>query len=478
MSTSPRGTLYEEVASRLALAIGDGILRPGDRLPSVRKLAAQQGVSISTVLQAYLHLESQGWVEARPQSGHYVKARALEAVGPLRAKAKGGAPCVVCITNVVARVYAAARDPKVVNLGAGTVSSALLPTRKLSRITAALARDLADMCVSYDLPPGNIDLRREVARRSIEWGCALGPDELVTTCGASEAVTLALRAVTRPGDAVAIESPTYYGLLQAIESLSRRAVEIPTCPKEGMDVEALERALDRHRITAVLTVPNFNNPLGCVMPDAQKRRLVETCANRGIAVIEDDIYGDIHHGPERPRALKSFDPDGSVLLCGSFSKTLAPGYRVGFCAPGRHREKLELLKFSQSVATPTLNQLAIAEFLRGGGYDHHLRGLRRALANQVQRVRHAIAESFPEGTRSTEPAGGCVVWVELPEGMDALRLHELALARGVAIAPGVIFSPKERYRNCFRVTCGEPWSPALDRAFVILGSLAKDLATA
>jgi DNA-binding transcriptional MocR family regulator len=474
MSTSPSRatTLYEDVAAHVAQAISAGTLRPGDRLPSVRKLSQQQRVSVSTVLQAYLHLESQGLIEARPQSGHYVKARPVAAVVP-PASRPGGAPCQVQVTSLVARVYAAARDPKVVNLGAGLVSPSLLPTRKLSRITAALSRDLAELSVSYDLPPGNVDFRREVARRSIEWGCALSPDEIVTTCGASEAVILALRAVTRPGDAVAIESPTYYGLLQAIESLSRKAVEIPTCPQSGMVVDELERALDRHRIRAVLTVPNFHNPYGCVMPDADKRRLVELCASRGIAVIEDDIYGDLHHGPERPRALKSFDPDGSVLLCGSFSKTLAPGYRVGFCAPGRWREQVELLKFSQSIATPTLNQLAIAEFLRTGGYDHHLRGLRRAVTLQVQRVQAAIAECMPEGTRSSRPAGGCVVWVELPGKADALRLYERALQAGVGIAPGVIFSPKERYRNCFRVTCGEPWSPALQRAFATLGDLAR-----
>lgn len=474
-STVPVKTLYEEVASRLSSAIATGTLRPGDRLPSVRKLANQQDVSISTVLQAYLHLESQGLIEARPQSGHYVRARALAADQP-QLKKTAGAPCLVCVTNLVARVYAAARDPKLTNLGAGTISPELLPTRKLSRITAALSRDLAELSVGYDLPPGNVDLRREVARRSIEWGCALTPDELVTTCGASEAMILALRAVTRPGDAVAIESPTYYGLLQAIESLGRRAVEIPTCPRDGMQVDELEKALDRHRIKAVMAIPNYSNPLGSLMPDEAKRRLVELCGERSIPVIEDDIYGDLHHGPERPRALKSFDTTGLVLLCGSFSKTLAPGYRVGFCAPGRFREKVELLKFSQSLATPTLSQLAIAEFLRTGGYDHHLRGLRRSLATQVQRTQAAVVEHFPEGTRVTQPQGGCVLWIELPGRTDAVQLHERALGQGVAVAPGVIFSPKERYRSCLRVSCGQPWSPRLEQAFAKVGAIARELA--
>ncbi len=475
MASSARATpLYESVAAHISEAIASGTLRPGDRLPSVRKLAKQQGVSVSTILQAYLHLEGRGLIEARPQSGHYVKARPVEgvSVGVRKAVAK---PCLVRVTNVVARVYAAARDPRVVNLAAGTVAPALLPVRKLSRMTAALARDLGDLAVSYDLPPGNVDFRRELARRSMDWGCALTEDDFVTTCGTSEAVVLALRATTEPGDAVAIESPTFYGLLQAIESLGRKAVEIPCCPEDGMNPDELIAALDRHRIKAVLLVANFSNPLGSVMPDEAKRRVVTACAERGVPIIEDDVYGDLAHASDRPRTCKSFDPDGSVLLCGSFSKTLAPGYRAGYCAPGRFRERVELLKFSQSIATPTLSQLAIAEFLRTGGYDHHLRGLRRSLAGLVQRVQEAIAEHLPAGTRATRPRGGLVVWVELPPGMDAMALHEKALCDGVSIAPGALFSPEQRYGNCLRVTCAQPWSPRIDRAFATLGRIARDL---
>jgi DNA-binding transcriptional MocR family regulator len=287
---------------------------------------------------------------------------------------------------------------------------------------------------------------------------------------------ICLRAVARRGDTVALESPAYYGLLQLIESLGIRAIEIPAHPRSGMDLDVLEEVLSRHRIKACLAIPNFNNPLGSAMPDEAKERLVAMLARRDVPLIEDDIYGDLQFGETRPRAAKAFDTHGLVMLCSSFSKTVAPGYRVGWAAPGRFREEVEQLKFAQSVATATLPQMAIAEFLENGGYDHHLRALRRRLAAQVARMSEAIAEHFPPGTRVSRPAGGFVLWVELPPGASALALHERALARGISIAPGPIFSAKHRFSNYIRVSCGYPWSDLHDHAVRTLGRLCAEAA--
>jgi DNA-binding transcriptional MocR family regulator len=477
MNATHRAKLYEQVADRIGDAIATGALRPGDRLPSVRQLSTQERVSISTVLQAYIHLESLGLVETRPQSGHYVRRRERPRPAEPQVSRPATTASPVSVSALVSRVYRAAGDPRVVQLGASFPAPELLPTQRLNRELALLAREAGELGMQYDMPPGCLELRRQVARRSLEWGCALGPDDFITTCGASEAVYLSLRAVARAGDTIAIESPAYYGTLQAIESLGLRALEIPSHPRHGLELEALEAALDKRRVAAVLTVPSFSNPLGSCMPEEHRQRLVALLARHDIPLIEDDIYGDLYFGPERPRPCKAFDTEGRVLLCGSFSKTLAPGYRVGWVAPGRYRERVELLKFAQTVATPTLPQLAIARFLQSGGYDRHLRTLRRRLAAQMEQTREAIAEHFPEGTCVTCPTGSSLLWVELPRKVDALALHARALEAGISIAPGPIFSAQpQRYSHFIRMSYSQPWSPRIEAAVATLGSLARSLA--
>ncbi len=379
--------LYERVAAHVEALIARGTLRGGARAPSVRKLARQQRCSVATAVLAYRTLEAKGVLEARPQSGHYVRIAARPPLPEPRATRTLAAPAAPAVSSLVAKVYGAARDPKVVNFGTAVPAAALLPVERLGRIVARLARTELAQHIHYDVPPGNVHLRRQIARRSVEWGCALGEDDFVTTVGAMEALHLALRAVTQPGDVIAVESPTYYGLLQLIESLGLRVVEIPAHPGAGLDLAALEEALAQHRVRAVLAMPNFNNPLGSLMPEANKKELVEMLARREIPLIEDDLYGDLHHQGERPRSAKAFDRDGNVLLCGSVSKTIAPGFRVGWIAPGRHRDRVEALKFAQSVGTPPLLQVAVAELMEAGGYDRHLRGMRAALAAQVQHTR-------------------------------------------------------------------------------------------
>jgi DNA-binding transcriptional MocR family regulator len=470
--TSSASHLYEELAEDLTGLIAKGTLRAGDRLPSVRVLSDQRSVSISTVLQAYLLLESRGFVETRPQSGHYVRSTRLALVPEPRPPRVSSTATRVTVSDLIARVYGAARDPDVVLLGAGYMSPALLPTERLNRGLAAVARSAGGAGIAYDPPPGLPALRRQVARRAAECGVALRADEIITTVGTMEALHLCLRAVARAGDTIIVESPAYYGILQLIESLEMRALEIPANAGTGIDLGLLEAALRQQRVKACLVVTSFSNPLGALMPDDAKRELVKMLARRDIPLIEDDIYGDLHFDGARPRPARAFDRQGLVMLCGSFSKTLAPGYRVGYVAPGRYRDAVERLKFAQTVATPTLNQMAIADFLENGGYERHLRRLRRSLCEQVARVSEAIAEHFPAGTRISRPRGGFLLWVEMPPGKSALELHDRALARGVSVAPGPIFSAKQRFTSCIRVSCGFPWSESIERGVRTLGQIA------
>ena len=466
---------YEEIARRYAAAIENGTLSPGDRFPSVRRLAGEEDASVSTILAAIAELESLGLIEARPRSGHYVRLRARTppprpTVVPVHAAASQ-----IEVAELVERVYHAARDPSVVNLAHATPDPALLPTRALGRAISAAARG-SEGGVRYEMPPGLLALRQEVARRALAWGCSLSPDDLVVTSGATEAIHLCLLAVAHQGEAVAIESPAFYGTLQIMEAMGLKVVEVPCLPDVGMDLDELERRIDRHGVRAVLAVPTFSNPLGSCMPDEARSRLVQIVSRRGIPLIEDDVYGELAFGTARPRAAKSFDRDGSVMLCGSFSKTLAPGYRIGFVAPGRWRERVELLKFSMNVATTTLVQRSVARFLRGGGYDRHLRTLRDQLSRIMARTAAAVADAFPAGTRLSHPKGGCFLWVEMPEAVDSLELHARALDAGVSIAPGPLFSPTQGQRNCIRLSCGAPWTDRLDAAVRLVGRLATRMA--
>jgi DNA-binding transcriptional MocR family regulator len=219
-------------------------------------------------------------------------------------------------------------------------------------------------------------------------------------------------------------------------------------------------------------MPTVSNPLGSVMPDENKERLVKLLARHGVPLIEDDAYGELVFESPRPRPARAWDHDGRVLLCGSISKTLAPGYRIGWVAPGLYRERVERLKFSATLATPTLTQMAVAEFFASGGYDRHLRRLRGTLQHQVQRMREAIGEHFPPGTRVSDPQGGFVLWVELPSGCDGMELQARALEKRIAIAPGPIFSVRTRFESCLRISCGIPWNDTLASAVRTLGELA------
>ena len=472
----PDGGLYryQEIARRYAAAIEAGTLGPGERFPSVRQLATEEQASVATVLQALAQLETLGLVEARPRSGHFVRHRA-RAPAPRPERPRRGASAV-SVSALVRKVYRAASDPQLVQLGSAVPSTALLPAAALTRAMAASMRHPRDGGLGYQMPPGLPELRRMIAQRALHWGLAIGEDEVIVTSGATEAVHLSLLATTRPGDVVAMESPAYYGTLQVVEALGLKVLDIPCHPETGLDVDALAQRLERQKIAAVVAVPSYSNPLGSCMPEAARQRLVRLLSSRGVPLIEDDVYGELAFGPSRVHPAKAWDQDGTVLLCSSFTKTLAPGYRVGFVVPGaRHRERIEGLKFATNVASPTLPQRALARYLADGAYDRHLRTLRDRLAGIEASTASAVARYFPAGTRVSSPKGGCFLWVELPAGLDAMVLHARALDVGVAISPGPIFSPTGGHRSCIRLSCGSPWSGETEAAVKLVGRLAGKL---
>jgi DNA-binding transcriptional MocR family regulator len=467
---------YEQVAAELAQLIERGTYRPGDRIPSVRQLSRQKKISVTTVLQSYYLLEAQGLIEARPRSGFYVRTILPHALPEPEISSPEPDPIEVSVYELVKMVVLYdALNPHLIQLGAAHPNPRLTATKKLNRILCSVARELGEASGLYDYPPGCEELRVQIAQRAVTNGCSLAPDDIVTTAGCSEAVSISLRAVCRPGDAVAIESPISFDALQTLEALKLQALEIPTHPRNGISLDALRFAIEHNPVRACTVISNFNNPLGSCIPDESKKKLVALLARHDIPLIENDIFGELTFGDQRPTVAKAYDQKGLVMLCSSFSKDLCPGYRVGWVAAGRFKNKVEWLKYTNSLATPTLTQLAIAQFLAGGSYDHFLRRVRRQYARNVASLLQAVRRHFPKGTRVTRPQGGFLLWVQLPDPVDSLELYKAALRAGIAITPGYLFSATKQYPNFIRLNAAN-WSDETERAIEQLGDLAGRLA--
>jgi DNA-binding transcriptional MocR family regulator len=465
---------YEALAADMAESIRTGVLRPGDRLPSVRHTCASRGISPSTVFQAYYLLEARGLIRARERSGYFVAAN-VQHVPPepeFTPRPQHGA-MPVDISELVFGILESSMLRDVVPFGSAFPSPLLFPLERLGRAMASSARTLDPWSTVDDLTPGNASLRRQIALRYLAAGMQVPADDIVITNGALEALNLCLAAITRPGDAVVVESPTFYAALQALERMGLEVIEVPTHPRQGMDLDALEHAIERHRPKACWLMTNFQNPLGSLMPEARKRALVDLLARHALPLIEDDVYAELYFGDTRPLPAKAFDRDGLVLHCGSFSKCLAPGYRIGWAAPGRFAKQVARQKLTTTLSASAPAQDALARYLEQGGFDRHLRRLRHTLAARQSAFAQAVGHYFPAGTRATRPDGGYFMWIEMPAGVDALDIHRRALSLDISVAPGPIFSASRSYANCLRLNYGHAWNSRAEQALSTLGNLVK-----
>lgn len=475
--------LYRRLATHYREAIEAGTLSQGDRFPSVRALMNRHEVSLSTALQLCRQLESDGWLEARPRSGNFVRQPRRLAIRPL-AEPSPGQPLdpaqYVGINARVSQFIARGRQSPVrVNFSSARSAPCLYPGEALKNAATRALRRHPEILVSPAPNNGNPAFRTVLAKRAMASGMVLAPEDILVTLGCIEALNLALRATTRPGDIVAVESPSFFGLLQVLETLGLRALEIPTSPQTGISIEALELAIrTQPDIKALVVVPHLQNPLGSIMPDSHKARLVELCAGQGIPLIEDDTYSALTDDDAPLKALKAWDRDGNVIHCASLHKVLAPGLRLGWMHAGRWQSRVDMLKYVQSRNNEELPQLAAADYMASSAYDRHLRRLRSHLKSQRAQTAEAIAAHFPEGTRLTEPAGGLALWVELPPGVSSASLFDAALAEGIFIAPGLMFSNSNRYDGFVRLNCGAPYTQDIDAALRRLGQLSGEIARA
>ena len=481
MTATPQGQsdgfLYDRVSQHLLDLVRNGTLKPGDRAPSLRGLSRLLKVSISTVTQAYQQLQDMGVLRVKPQSGYFIDGSMVAAGASQlpRRVSVSRQPRKVRFGDLFEEIFNLANDPQVVPLGAAVPAVELLPVKGLVRATQRALSRGPEKAVDYCFPPGDADLRHEIARRYMTLGVAVDPKDVIVTSGCSEALALSLQTVTRRGDIVAVESPTYFSVLRLIERMGLRAVEIDSDPDTGMCLDALQTAIDTMEIKAVVAVLNFSNPLGSLMPDANKQRLVAMLEQAGIPLIEDDIYGDLHFGEQRPATARHYQRTGQVLTCSSLSKTVAPGYRIGWVIADRYRDDIIEWKQATSSAMCSLPQAAMAEYLRSGEYERHLVRLRNAYRLQVETMRFMLGRVLPAGTRISNPQGGFVLWVELPRGVDAIELLQRAFSEKISLTPGMLFSATRKFRNFIRINCGHPWDARIEHAVERIGGLVREL---
>lgn len=487
--TKDRNTyLYEKISAKIYEMIKNGTYRPGDRIPSIRTLSAQMRVSINTIMGAYMKLENEGIIEARPNSGYYVSARhnlsysrekgysKLKPIAPHR-KTEGilfeYSSNLVTLDDDKLQVMAEITNPALIPLGAGIPNYDLLPFDKLNRILATETRRSKVSAVSYTSAQGDKRLRAQIIRQSFNSNYSLSPNDIIVTSGCFEAIVICLLSICRVGDVVALGSPICFTYFKTLEWLGLKVIEIPSSFNEGMNLSFLNYAIKHNTVRAVISLANFNNPLGYVMPDERKKELVKLLAKNDIPLIEDDVYGDLAFGMARPLSIQSFDEKGIVMYCSSFSKTLAPGYRVGWISPGKFLENVLHIKALLNIATASPTQIAIAEFLANGGYSHHLHRIQRIYAQQMIKIRETVLRSFPVGTIVNPANGGFMFWVELPECYDTYKLYKAALRERISIAPGMLFTAGGKYGNCFRISFAF-WSEEIEKSIEYLGKIVSD----
>lgn len=467
-------TRYEEVATILRERIEHGIYRVGDRLPSVRAVCQELDVSISTAQEAYRQLMDVALIESRPKSGYFVLPSRVPSVLPSVSR-PAQRPLDVSQWDQVLELVATQRDDNRLLLGRGVPNLEYETLRPLSKILAGLHRSTDLNGFNYDKLSGSPELRQQVARLAIASGCLLHPDDIMVTTGCQEALAIALRTLTQPGDVVAVDSPSFYGTMQILKANGLKALEIPTDPQTGISLEALELALEQWPIRAIQVTPTYNNPLGYTMPEARKRALFQLAQRFDVAIIEDDIYGDLSFTLPRPRTVKSFDDDGRVMLCSGFSKTVGPGLRVGWLAPGRYRDQAMHMKYVSTGASATLPQLAVAEFVAKGHYERHLRFATRQYQRQRDIMISWVQRYFPEGSGISYPQGSFLLWVELPAAVDCVRLNERLAQHAIHVAPGSLFSASGKFRQCLRLNYAFTLTPAIESAVRTVGELAAEM---
>ena len=460
---------YRQLAELFKTQIQQNTWRAGEKLPSVRVTSRSHSVSTGTVLQAYQLLEAQGWVTAKPQSGYFVTAD-LER---LEVSTSESHPLRVSVNDELYDFLKHQASPEAIKLGSAFPEPTLFPLDALNRNLASSGRKMGPDTLLDNLPPGSESLRRLIAQRYIQQGMSLTHDDIVITSGALEALNLSLQAVTQPGDIVVVESPTFYGALQAIERLGLKAIEVRVDAKKGHSLTQLESLFEQHDVKACWLMTNFHNPTGTSLSDEEKHRVVDLANQHDVYLIEDDVYAELYFGEKKPTSLKSFDTHERVLHCGSLSKSLCPGYRLGWVINKRFNEPIQKLQLMSTLSGSAPIQQGVAHYLQNDSYDNHLRKLRKTLQQRQQRFIALLEQHLPAQVDFYVPQGGYFLWLTLPKGTSSKALYHALLAEQVTIAHGKLFSLDAQFENCLRLNTSLAMDEHVEQAIRKLSDLLR-----
>jgi DNA-binding transcriptional MocR family regulator len=467
--------IYINMANKIASMIESDVYKAGDKLPSLRNLHKEHGLSIGTILQSFNHLIDKGLISSKEKSGYFVSYKSKRKLPLPQTIPAALSARAVHIDQLLQKLRKDSDGKDFVSFANALPDHRLLPFNSIKRVIQNVSRDISGSYLAFEQRKGNLKLREEIAKRSFMWSGSLHPDDLVITTGAMEAVVLCLKAVTKEGDTVLVQDPCYYGIMESLEYLNLKVVTIPCHSETGINVTELEEACNKLPVKVCVLVSNFNNPNSACLSSEKKQWLAAFANDRKIPVIEDDLYGDIFFNDNRPDAIKTYDKNGWVLYCSSFSKSLAPGFRIGWCAPGKFVYEVERLKSMLNGSTCNFMQKALYQLLSSGLYDRHLKKFRIELHKNLIRTTNLIEQHFPEGTKISCPLGGLVVWIELPSPINTVQLQDAAFNAGISYAPGEIFSAKGDYQNYLRISYCKLWEVKTEKALMRLGSLFRSV---
>jgi len=462
--------LYTALADEIRLKIRQQVFKTGTKLPSVREMHQVMNKSITTVSKAYELLESEGLIYARDRSGYYVTPRNHYILDKPEKSKSTLTPKLIQRSGIVEEVLDSLGDETRVQLGVAFISPKLFPMGQYSKILKHLTQKEIGKAIVFDKPEGLLKLREQICSKYMGLIKGIGPEDIIITNGCTEALVICIMAFLKRGDTVALEVPSFYGIFTILEALGILVLEIPTCPEHGVDYDALKQAVESKEIKCCILNPNFQNPLGSLMSDEKKEKIVRLLNSYKIPLVEDDIYSELYYEKQRPLPLKHYDRRDHVVTCSSYSKTLAPGLRVGWIIPPKpFRDKILKIKSGISISTSTLDQYILAKFIEKGLYDKHLRRFRNLLRKQLHLVVKAIYKYFPEGIKMVIPKGGFLLWIQLPKGVSSVDLYRKLLPENIVILPGPVCSSSNEFEEYIRLSCGSPFDSGLEKALEKIG---------
>lgn len=464
----------DTVANTVRKQLESGSIRFGEKMPSVRKLSHEFNVSISTALEVYRYLESIGYISAKERSGYFAAYTSPDSTSYSNKLYKAVAG-KIRTKDLILEVFLSSNEPDHVSFGVGAPHPGIMPYKRVNRKLNQLIKANSDIVAKYTLPPGYKKARQAIAKWVKPFCGVVDAEDVLLTEGCLEAIHLALNIYTKPGDYVAVESPAYFGILQTIGNSHLKAIEIPTCPTGGMEPEALLKATKEYDIKAIILTCHAQNPLGFIMSEKDKLKILEICSKKNIQIIEDDIYGDMVFSSKRELALKAFDKDGIVTYCASFSKTVAPGLRLGWCIPPQNKmPDFVEHKITLNVASNSIGQHILPEILDPQDMKKIISEQKAYYKKQVEIYTNYLQSSIQAEFEITKPQGSYFLWCKV-KGLDSVNLFHQCLEKKVSISPGPIFSASGAFKDCFRLNCSLPFDTKTEKALKVVCDLINNM---